>query len=178
MKKIVGKATAMAMAVAMMSGAAGLTALASSTTTDKSQSAKVTYDIEMGFDWSIHSDVKLQDNMKVTGGTVAVNKNTIPYGEYIQISASGSGTDGAFTIKDSNGTGNKSLSYNVYVDDSETKLVSGGQVLKVDAGKTGSTTMYFELGSHDEDTSGSYSGTITYTVQAYKSDGTKVDMPN
>ncbi len=179
MKKIAGRAAAMAMAVVMMSGASGMGVLAKQTQTDSSLSSQVLYNVKQGFEWSIHDDITLKDNQKVEG-TVKVSNNTIPVGEYIKISVSGSGTDGVFSVVNTNGNNKKELTYKIYDGNGENakEIQPGGDVLRVDAGETGSQDLYFLIDTHTKDTSGDYTGTVTYTVQAYNASNEKVNMPN
>lgn len=139
------------------------------------QSTTLNYDVTKVYEWEIHTDIsfgsdaginKTDVNGAVTDGSdqkVKVTKNVIGEGEKLHITAAGSGTGGAFSIKNGN-EGTEVLSYAVK---SGTNAVDvNGTVLDVNAGtNTGETEMGFKLSTTTKaaEVAGNYTGTITYT---------------
>ncbi len=179
MKKIVGKATAMAMAVAMMSGAAGMTALAADAATkSESKDTKVTYTTEASYHWTVPNEVVFvrtnkDDNNKIKqqAGKVEILENRIENNYEVKVTVKGSGEDGKFTITDS--TSMDTLTYNIYKGSETAPLAVGGMVMEMKAGHTGaSDELTFELDLGANEKAGSYSGTATFTAEAIDTSAT------
>lgn len=139
------------------------------------QSTTLNYDVTESYDWEIHTDIdfgedagvnKTDVNGAVTDGSdqkVKVTKNVIGEGKKLHITAAGSGTGRAFSIKNGD-SGTEVLGYAVK---SGTNAVDvDGTVLDVNAGtNTGETKMDFKLSTTTKaaEVAGHYTGTITYT---------------
>lgn len=135
------------------------------------------YNVTEVYEWEIHTDIdfgrdkgvnKTDVNGVVTDGSdqkVKVTKNVIGEGSKLRITAHGSGTGGAFSIKNGN-DGTEVLSYAVK---SGTNAVNvDGTVLDVNAGtNTGETKMDFKLSTttKEAEVAGNYTGTITYNSE-------------
>lgn len=138
------------------------------------KSTTLNYNVTEVYEWEIHTDIdfgrdkgvnKTDVNGAVTDGSdqkVKVTKNVIEEGSTLRIAAHGSGTDGAFSIKNGD-HGTEVLGYAVK---SGTNAVGvNGTVLEVDAGtNTGETKMDFKLSTTTKaaEVAGQYKGTITY----------------
>lgn len=173
MKKFVGKATAMAMTVAMMSSVIGLTALAEDATKkQQSKDTKVSYTTEASYSWTVPNEVvflrqnKDDDNkIKLSAGKVEILENRIENNYKVKVTVKGSGERGGFTITDS--TSNDTLSYEIYKGSDSNPLSIGGEVLTLKAGYTGSSDeLMFELDLGTNERAGNYSGTATFTAEA------------
>ncbi len=170
MKKFVGKATAMAMAVVMMSGAVGVTALAE----EKSQSKDtvVRYSTNAEYEWTVPAEVVfLRDNkgtdnkIKKQAGNVEILKNIIENNYKVKVTVKGSGTSSAFTITDSNS--NDTLNYSIYKGNETVPIGVNGLVMEMEAGHTGkSDDLTFELDLTEYEKAGTYTGTATFTAEA------------
>lgn len=176
MKRFVGKATAMAMAVVMMSGAVGVTALAE----DKSQSktTEVKYSTSAEYEWTVPNTViflrdgKGNDNkIKNQAGKVVILKNIIEKNYKVKVTVKGSGTSGAFTITDS--SSNDTLNYSIYKGNETTPIDVNGLVMEMEAGHTGeSDDLTFELDLTEYEKAGNYIGTATFTAEAVDTSST------
>lgn len=139
-----------------------------------SQSTTLHYQVGSHYTWKIHTDIDFDHDKgvnktvdgKVTDGSaqkVEVTENVIEEGKMLHITAAGSGTDGAFSIK--NGEhGTEVLPY--AVKSGENAVEVNGTVLDVNAGtNTGETKMGFALSTTTKsaEVAGNYTGTITYT---------------
>lgn len=165
MKKYVNKILAAATAAAMMASMGGMGVMAEDTKT-----TTVKYDVTQSYTWSVPSTIDFTnaaDSKVTTSGTtgatqnVLVTKNVIPEGKKLQITAAGSGTDGAFTIVPKGKS--HTLSYTLKAG--STAVTSGGSVLEVAAGtNTGSATLTFTLSKDATERADNYEGTVTYTV--------------
>ena len=169
MKKCSSKVLAVAMAVAMMVPGMNVMAAEVSGTSaqDTTVSTDVKYAVTEGYTWSIHSEINFGNDVGVnktvekTGNTVSVTKNIIPDGKTLKITVKGSGTDGAYEIKN----GSTALTYTIKAG--ETEITTGGDVLNVAAGtNTGSKDLTFTLSTTTgtAEVAGSYAGTVTYTA--------------
>lgn len=139
------------------------------------KSTTLNYNVTEVYEWEIHTDIdfgrdkgvnKTDVNGAVTDGSdqkVKVTKNVIGEGEKLHITAAGSGTGGAFSIK----SGDKGTEVLGYAVKSGTNAVDvNGTVLDVNAGtNTGETKMDFKLSTTTKaaEVAGNYTGTITYT---------------
>lgn len=142
---------------------------------EPTKSTTLNYNVTKVYEWEIHTDIsfgedagvnKTDVNGAVTDGSdqkVKVTKNVIGEGEKLHITAAGSGTGGAFSIKNGD-SGTEVLGYAVK---SGTNAVDvNGTVLDVNAGTNeGSTKMDFKLSTTTKaaEVAGNYTGTITYT---------------
>lgn len=179
MKKIVGKATAMAMAAVMMSGAVGATALAADAATkSESKDTKVTYTAEASYSWTVPNEVVFvrtnKDNnnkIKQQAGKVEILENRIENNYKVKVTVKGSGEEGKFTITDN--TSNDTLTYNIYKGSGATPLTVGGEVMEMQAGYAGaSDELTFELDLGANEKAGSYSGIATFTAEAIDTSAT------
>lgn len=127
----------------------------------------VKYAVTESYEWTIHSEIDFGENAGVnksvekTGNTVSVTKNIIPDGTKLQITVAGSGTDGAFEIKN----GSTPLTYTVKKGDNG--ISSGGSVLDVSAGTNAAdAALTFTLSTTTKgaEVAGDYKGTVTYTA--------------
>lgn len=138
------------------------------------QSTTLNYRVGSHYTWKIHTDIDFGNDKgikttvdgKVTDGSdqkVKVTENVIEEGQKLHITAAGSGTDGAFSIK--NGEhGTEVLPY--AVKSGENAVEVNGTVLDVNAGtNTGETKMGFALSTTTKaaEVAGNYTGKITYT---------------
>lgn len=139
-----------------------------------SQSTTLHYQVGSHYTWEIHTDIdfgkdkgvkKTDVNGVVKTGEqkVKVTENVIEEGKKLHITAAGSGTDGAFSIK--NGVkGTEVLGY--AVQSGTDPVAVNGTVLDVNAGTNeGSTDMKFTLSTTNKtaEVAGQYDGTITYS---------------
>lgn len=150
MKKYANKVVAAAMAVTMMVPMVCTSVMAAD---DNTKSTTVKYGVTTSYEWSVPSEIDFTNATDATvtandetGNTqkVKVTKNVIPEGQKLQITAKGSGTDGAFTIA-AEGTGKSHiLSYSI--KSGNTELSVNGVVLAVNAGtNTGNAELTFKL---------------------------------
>ena len=138
------------------------------------QSTTLNYRVGSHYQWEIHTDIDFDHDKgvnktvdgKVTDGSdqkVKVTENVIEEGKKLHITAAGSGTDGAFSIK--NGEhGTEVLPYAVKSGENAVKV--NGTVLDVNAGtNTGETKMGFQLSTTTKsaEVAGNYTGQITYS---------------
>lgn len=144
----------------------------------------VKYAVTEGYTWSVPSEIDFSKDggaeSKTVNGTatnneeskVSVSKNVITEGKKLKITAKGSGSNGAFTIKNitdaQNSTyGSEELTYTIKVGESQTALVADGEVLTVAAGtNTANAALAFTLTTTNKsaEVAGNYSGTVTYTA--------------
>lgn len=125
------------------------------------KSSNITYTIDSTYEWTIHSNLSLNDGS--TTGEVKVNSANIATTDTLVITVKGNGTDNAFTMKDQNGTGSNVISYTV--KNGETFVTTGGTVLTLTSSETApkTTTLTFALASSNVK-AGNYKGTVTYTA--------------
>ena len=164
MKKYTGKVLAATMAVSMMIPMAGTSVLAAEPDTKQTQ---VKYEVTQGYEWTIHSDIDFGNDkgvnttVKKDNNIVAVNKNIIPDGKTLKITVKGSGTAGAYEIKN----GNTTLNYTI--KDGESEIATGGDVMNVGAGTNSDSkdlTFVLTTGNGTAEVAGNYTGTVTYTA--------------
>ncbi len=154
MRKYAGKATAAAMAAAMMVSMMGVTAFAAEPDT---KSTDVKYEVTQSYKWSVPSEVEFtQDTKVVSDQKVEVTENIIPAGHSLQIALN---EDNTFKI-----TSNEEavLSYTVT---GKQNLNAGDAVLKVKAGvNSGEQALTFTLTKDNVEKAGTYTGTLSYTA--------------
>lgn len=164
MKKYAGKVLAATMAVSMMVPMMGMNVFAAEPDTKQTQ---VEYEVTQGYEWTIHSDIDFGKDKGVSAtvekgnNIVSVSKNIIPDGKTLKITVKGSGTDGAYEIKN----GNTTLNYKIKVGESE--IATGGDVMNVGAGTNSASkdlTFVLTTGNGTAEVAGSYTGTVTYTA--------------
>lgn len=144
---------------------------------ENTKTANLTYTVGSKYDWTIHSDINFGSNAGVnqtevpgivadgSDRKVTVTNNVIEEGKTLYITATGSGSDGEFSIKNGD-SGTQVLKY--VVKSGTNEVAVGGQVLAVNAGvKEGSTNMTFKLSTSTKtaEIAGTYSGIITYTAR-------------
>lgn len=131
------------------------------TSGDGNNSTEITYTVDSSYTWTIHSAINL--NSSTTTGNVSVTQANVATDKEIVIKVKGSGTDGAFRMKDKDGNGSNEISYNVQ-NGNETVQVNG-TVLTFDTNDTATktTALTFALGSSNIK-AGNYKGTLTYTA--------------
>ena len=138
---------------------------------------QVKYAVTEGYEWSIPTMIDF-DKDKGVGATsvveanadsgnqqkVKVTKNVIGDGKQLQITAAGSGDNGAFSIK----SGATTLNYKVEKPGSDSPtVVVGGNVLSVPAGTNeASQTLKFTLSTSNgtAEIAGKYTGSVTFTA--------------
>ena len=159
------------LAAAMIVPSVGVTAFAADVTdTSKADTAQtdVKYSVTAGYTWTIHSAIDFGSNAgvgetkTVENQSVSVSKNVIPNGKKLNIKVKGSGDNGAFQIKSTEGA---TLTYTI--KDSNGEISANADVLNVAAGTNiGSTSLTFTLTtpSVSAETAGSYTGTVIYTA--------------
>lgn len=140
------------------------------------QSTNLKYVVGSHYKWSIHTDIdfghdkgikKTDVDGAVTDGSdqkVKVLENVIEEGKKLHITAAGSGTDGAFSVKNG-ASGTEVLTY--AVKSGENAVAANGAVLDVVAGENaGETPMTFTLSTtkNSAEKAGTYTGTITYSA--------------
>lgn len=177
MKKIAGRAAAMAMAVVMMSGASGMGVLAADTKSE-SKDTQITYKRDAEYNWQVPANFNFSGNVenhKISyigaegSNEVKITQNVIEANYTVNVTVKGDGTSGEFTIKDEDS--NDTLQYDIYKigeSESETKVKSGDTVLTVEAGKTGKQALKFVLDLTENEKAGNYSGKATFTATATK----------
>lgn len=156
-----------ATALMLVSPLAGSVAFAQD---EPTQQTTLTYKVDEHFTWTIHDAVDFGSNKGinktsvVNKKSVAVTSSTLAEGHVLHISVAGSGTGGAFEIKNgANGT--EKLNYTIA--DSSAAIVSGGDVLTVASGANkGSKELTFTLSTTTKaaEVAGTYTGTVTYTA--------------
>lgn len=131
------------------------------TSGDGDSSTDITYTVDSSYTWTIHSAISL--NSSTTTGNVSVTQANVAADKEIVIKVKGSGTDGAFTMKDKDGNGSNEISYNVQNGNEAVQV--NGTVLTFDTNDTATktTTLSFALGSSNIK-AGNYKGTLTYTA--------------
>lgn len=145
--------------------------------TPDTKSTNVKYEVTQSYEWSVPSEIDFDKdkgiNQSVSGtvknsgeNKVKVTKNVIAEGKQLNITATGSGTNGAFTIKNGD-KGTETLVYTVTKDSDTAGINAGDTILSVDSGtNTGDVALTFTLKttSKSAEVAGSYSGTVTYTA--------------
>ncbi len=164
MRKYAGKATAAAMAAAMMVSMMGVTAFAENKTSD---STTVNYTVEEAYTWSVPSEVTFTageggnvvtaDGEDTNPQKVKVENNVIANTKKLQIAL---GSNQTFKIISKEGA---ALSYKVTKNSSD--LRSDSVVLEVVAGtNTGEQALTFTLTKDEVEKAGTYTGTLSYTA--------------
>ena len=138
---------------------------------------QVKYAVTEGYEWSIPTMIDF-DKDKGVGATsvveakadsgvaqkVKVTKNVIRDGSMLQITAVGSGANGAFSVKN----GSTVLSYKMEKPGSPSKEVAvGGDVLSVPSGTNeGEQPLTFTLSTSNgtAEIAGKYTGSVTFTA--------------
>lgn len=145
-------------AVTMMSP---LTTNILATAGDGTNSTDITYTVDSSYTWTIHSAISL--NSATTTGDVSVTQANVAADKEIVIKVKGSGTDGAFTMKDKDGTGSNEITYNVQNGNQAVQV--NGTVLTFGTNDTATKTtrLTFALASSNVK-AGNYKGTVTYTA--------------
>lgn len=131
------------------------------TSGDGNNSTDITYTVDSSYTWTIHSAISL--NSSTTTGDVSVTQANVAADKEIVIKVKGSGTDGAFAMKDKNGAGSNEISYNVKNGNEAVQV--NGTVLTFGTNDTApkTTTLTFALDSSNIK-AGNYKGTLTYTA--------------
>lgn len=133
------------------------------TPTPDAKNSNITYTIDSSYEWSIHSDLNLNNATasNPVSGDVTVTKANIASNQNLTIAIKGSGTDGAFTMKDLNGTGTNEIAYSV----NGGNVTTGSTILTVTAGETmpKAVSLKFALASSDVK-AGNYKGQVIYTA--------------
>ncbi len=133
------------------------------TPTPDAKNSNITYTIDSSYEWTIHSDLNLNNatSSKPVSGDVTVKTANIASNQNLTIAIKGSGTDGAFTMKDLNGTGTNEIAYSV----NGGNVTTGSTILTVTAGETMPKTvsLQFALASSDVK-AGNYKGQVIYTA--------------
>lgn len=157
-----------------------------------SGTTEVKYEVHSSYSWSIPSEIDFGSDRgagqrvfvntigwwpqepNISGSenkasVVAIKQNVIPMGKKLVIRAEGSGDSDdngkqKFTMK--NTQGSDELDYEVYVENSSTALVSGGEVLYLSAGENINhaelTFVMQTVGGAEY--AGEYKGTVTFTA--------------
>lgn len=133
------------------------------TPTPDAKNSNITYTIDSSYEWQIHSDLNLNNatSSNPVSGDVTVTKANIASNQNLTIAIKGSGTDGAFTMKDLNGTGTNEIAYSV----NGGNVTTGSTILTVTAGETmpKAVSLKFALASSDVK-AGNYKGQVIYTA--------------
>ena len=131
------------------------------TSGDGNNSTDITYTVDSSYTWTIHSAISL--NSSTTTGDVSVTLANVAADKEIVIKVKGSGTDGAFTMKDKDGNGSNEISYDVQNGNEAVQV--NGTVLTFGTNDTApkTTTLSFVLRSLNIK-AGNYKGTLTYTA--------------
>lgn len=134
---------------------------------DDTQSTELTFEVGESYTWTIHNAIDFGTstgtNKQIVIGSnpVSVTKCVLADGNSLKISIAGSGTDGAFTIKN----GSTELSYTVS-GSTGGNIATGGNVISIASGedvKTENLTFTLSTAS-DVEVAGTYKGTVTYTA--------------
>lgn len=166
MRKYAKRTTAVVAAAAMMVSVCAMPVSATDT-----KSTDVTYTVTESYAWSVPSKIEFTsstDTVKADdddGNTqkVKVTQNVIGENTKLKITAAGSGTDNAFTIKTSKAV--DILPYTIKVGASTDALAVNGTVLEVNAGtNTGSADLTFSLEKKTVEKAGNYNGSVIYTA--------------
>ena len=138
-----------------------LTTTILATSGDGNNSTDITYTVDSSYIWTIHSAISL--NSSTTTGNVSVTQANVAADKEIVIKVKGSGTDGAFTMKDKDGNGSNEISYDVQNGNEAVQV--NGTVLTFGTNDTApkTTTLSFVLRSLNIK-AGNYKGTLTYTA--------------
>ncbi len=170
MKKIAGRAAAMAMAVVMMSGASGAAVFAAEEAKTQDKETKVKYSSTAEYEWTVPSEIifvegnQKDGKIKNESGKLEVLKNKIENNYKVKFTVKGSGESNAFTIKDD--SANDTLTYTICKKDETTPIAVNGEVLSLEAGHTGSQVLVFELNLGEYIKAGTYTGIATFTATA------------
>ena len=186
-KKIMAACAATALLATMTT--TSVFAIEGTSANDTTGTTTVKYEVTEGYTWSIPAVIdfgkdagvnktNVNGTAKTTDGAatdskVSVTKNVIAEGKKLQITAKGSGTEGAFTIKSKDGNGSKELTYTIKVDSAAGAISAGASVLDVPAGtNTKDAKLTFTLSTTEDaaETAGSYQGTVTYTASVVDAD--------
>ena len=128
---------------------------------DGTNSTDITYTVDSSYTWTIHSAISL--NSATTTGDVSVTQANVAADKEIVIKVKGSGTDGAFTMKDKNGAGSNEISYNVQNGNQAVQVNDTVLTFGTTDTATKTTTLTFALASTNVK-AGNYKGTVTYTA--------------
>ena len=138
---------------------------------------QVKYAVTEGYEWSIPTMIDFDKDKGVNSTSVVeasseygnaqkvkVTKNVIGDGNILSISASGSGVDGAFSVKN----GSTTLNYKLEKPGAiATEVVPGGEVLGVPAGvneEEQSLRFTLSTSTGTAEIAGKYTGTVTFTA--------------
>ncbi len=145
------------------------------TPTTQTGTTTVTYTVNSSWEWNIPtimSDIDLSGGSAITG-TVGIKNASIEPGKELKITATGSGTNGAFTL--SHKTQEETIPYTVKIVTGEGETatetaVNPGDQLFIYSADTPSVTLRYQVAPETGKTytAGTYTGTVTYTATLVK----------